>query len=226
MLVNMSSLEACVSNARVAICAKYELDQEVIDDIMAIVSESFSGLTSGATVTVSENKVKRVRKPRAPEATPRFKSGYNFYISEQFKVKKASAEPYDSQELMAELSRQWTSLTKEEKQPYQEMAAKAKAEALSENPPNESDETKPDETETTTKKPRKPRATKEEVGETETKTKKLTGYNLFYRESKDTLRENMTEGSTMGQAAGVAWKALTEEERTGYNARAKELGSA
>jgi hypothetical protein len=73
------------------------------------------------------------------------------------------------------------------------------------------------------KTPQEAKAPKEK----KTTKRRLTGYNVFYRENKDSLKTAPGSGTTTTQAVGKAWNALTDDERLKWNERAsKEADSA
>ena len=74
-------------------------------------------------------------------------------------------------------------------------------------------------------KEEKPKKAKKEKADGEPKKKRgLTGYLLFSKEKRPEVKEELGEVKPTEVVTEVAkrWKALTEEERTAWNERAKE----
>ncbi len=183
----MSSLMECLLKARADIAETYELDTEILDNIHQIVVKACKPVLDA----------KPGKAPRAEKAArvPRPKSAYNMYVHHHFQLNKEKNKESNSQEIMSAVSKQWASLTEEEKSVYVKMADEANA---------NTDFT----------------AVKKAAKSTTGKRRRITGYNLFYRENKDEIKSTRTDGVSTMKAVGAAWHALSEAGRTEYNTRA------
>jgi hypothetical protein len=136
------------------------------------------------------------------EKRPRRKTGYNLYIRAKFEeAKKNQPDDEDkkpnSQEQMAIFSKEWKDLSDEQKQPYIDQA-----EAI--NAANGAESTG-----------KGKRAGK----------RSLSGYNLFYREERDNIRESKEKETALMVAVGAAWRALSTDEQGEYKKRAAEISA-
>jgi hypothetical protein len=183
----MSSLMDCLLKARADIAETYELDAEILDNIHQIVVNACQSVLNA----------KPGKAPRAEKAArvPRPKSAYNMYVHHHFQLNKEKNKDSNSQEIMSAVSKQWASLSDEEKSVYIKMADEANA---------NTDFT----------------AVKKSVKSAGAKRRRITGYNLFYRENKDEIKTSRSEGVSTMKAVGAAWHALTDAGRTEYNTRA------
>lgn len=134
---------------------------------------------------------------------PRRKTGYNLYIRSKFEEAKSNRVEGDetktnSQEQMATFSKEWRDLSEDQKQPYIDQAESINAA----NGAESSGKGK--------------RAGK----------RNLSGYNLFYREERDHIRDSKDKDTNLMVAVGAAWKALSAEEKDAYNKQAAELSNA
>jgi hypothetical protein len=129
----------------------------------------------------------------------RCKSGYSLYMSECFQKSKDNTKDNNgggnSQESMANFSRGWSSLSKEEQNVYKQRA-------------NEINQQKP----------------VENVVECRT-VKRMTGYNLFYKENVAQVQQELSGHKNIKPMVeiGSRWKALPLEQRELYNQRAAEI---
>lgn len=132
---------------------------------------------------------------------PRLKTGYNLYIRAKFEEAKASGadegSKTNSQELMASFSKEWKDLSADERAPYIEQADAINAENGAEAS-----------------------GAKKKSGK-----KSLSGYNLFYSENKDEIRESKDKDLSLMKAVGAAWKALSKEEQDKFKERAAEMSA-
>jgi hypothetical protein len=133
---------------------------------------------------------------------PRRKTGYNLYIRAKFdEAKKNQVEGDDSkpnsQKQMSTFSKEWKDLSDDQKKPYIDQADAINAE---------------NGTESTSKSKR-------------TGKRQLSGYNLFYREERDNIRNTKDEDTSLMSAVGATWKALTSDEKGEYNKRAAVLSA-
>jgi hypothetical protein len=133
---------------------------------------------------------------------PRRKTGYNLYIRAKFDEAKQNRTDGDdsktnSQEQMATFSKEWRDLSEDQKQPYIDQAESINAE----NGAESSGKGK------------------------RTGKRNLSGYNLFYREERDNIRESKDKDTALMVAVGAAWKALSEDEQNEYKKRAAELSA-
>ncbi len=177
----------CLLKARADIAETYELDAEILDNIHQIVVNACQSVLNA----------KPGKAPRAEKAArvPRPKSAYNMYVHHHFQLNKEKNKDSNSQEIMSAVSKQWASLSDEEKSVYIKMADEANA---------NTDFT----------------AVKKSVKSAGAKRRRITGYNLFYRENKDEIKTSRSEGVSTMKAVGAAWHALTDAGRTEYNTRA------
>ena len=146
-------------------------------------------------------KVRAGGATKAEGKRPRLKTGYNLYIRAKFEEAKSSGDSgakTNSQELMASFSKEWKDLSDEARKPYIE-----KADAI--NAENGAD--------TTSSKSKK------------SGKKSLSGYNLFYSENKDDIRNTKDKDLSLMKAVGAAWKALSEDEQASYKSRAAEMSN-
>jgi len=139
---------------------------------------------------------------KGTEKRPRRKTGYNLYIRAKFDEAKQNRTDGDdsktnSQEQMATFSKEWKDLSDEQKQPYIDQAESINAE----NGAESSGKGK------------------------RTGRRNLSGYNLFYSEERDNIRESKDKDTALMVAVGAAWKALSEDEQNGYKKRAAELSA-
>jgi len=186
----MSSLMDCLLKARADIAETYELDAEILDNIHQIVVNACKSVLNAKPAAAG-------KAPRAEKAArvPRPKSAYNMYVHHHFQLNKEKNKDSNSQEIMSAVSKQWASLSDEDKAVYIKMADEANA---------NTDFT----------------AVKKPVKNAGAKRRRITGYNLFYRENKDEIKYARTEGVSTMKAVGAAWHALTDAGRTDYNTRA------
>jgi len=192
------SLMDCLAKARADIAETYELDQEILDSIHQIVVNACKPILNAKPAASSGGKAE---KPEKAAKVPRPKSAYNMFVHHHFQVNKDKSKESNSQEIMSAVSKQWASLNDEQKAEYVKMAEQA----------NESMDFS-----ATAKKPSKAPG----------KRRRITGYNLFYRENKDTIKEARSEGMSTMKAVGAAWHALTEAAREDYNTRAASEADA
>jgi hypothetical protein len=178
----------CLLKARADIAETYELDAEILDNIHQIVVNACKSMLAAKAAG---------KAPRAEKAArvPRPKSAYNMYVHHHFQLNKEKNKDSNSQEIMSAVSKQWASLSDEEKAVYIKMADDANA---------NTDFT----------------AVKKPVKSSGVKRRRITGYNLFYRENKDEIKTSRSEGVSTMKAVGAAWHALTDAGRTEYNTRA------
>jgi hypothetical protein len=188
------SLMDCLAKARADIAETYELDQEILDSIHQIVVNACKPILNAKPAAAG--------KPEKAAKVPRPKTAYNMFVHHHFQVNKANSKESNSQEIMSAVSKQWASLSDDQKAEYVKMAEKA----------NET----MDFSATPSKKPSKAGG----------KRRRITGYNLFYRENKDIIKESRSEGMSTMKAVGAAWHALTESARNEYNTRASSEADA
>jgi hypothetical protein len=165
---------------------KYTIDSEIIDDLRTFLLESGKKCVS----------VKVVAQPGSALAkAERRKTAYNIYIKSKFAEAKAEKDVRNSQELMTEYSRQWKSLSAEERAPYESDARDSNASL--------------------------PAVTSTGA------TRKMSGYNFFYQQMKDQLKEEAkTKDVKLMAHVGATWKALSEDEKKDWNERASASSSA
>jgi len=169
-----------------------------LDD--TIVDDLRAMLIAAVKVHVKPRPV--VSGAKGAERRPRRKTGYNLYIRAKFDEAKQNRTDGDdsktnSQEQMATFSKEWKDLSEDQKQPYIDQAESINAE----NGAESSGKTK------------------------RTGKRNLSGYNLFYREERDNIRESKDKDTALMVAVGAAWKALSEDEQNDYKKRAVELSA-
>lgn len=196
MTTTALTLTTCLAKARTDIADSYDLDQEILDSILQIVSNACKPLLSLAPV-------KPVKAEKA-EKVPRPRSAYNMFVHHHFQVNKDKNKESNSQQIMSEVSKQWAALTVEDKAVYVKMAEEANA----------------------TMDFSATGAKKAAAAKAPGKRRRITGYNLFYRENKDKIKELKTEGISTMKAVGSAWHGLSEAERNEYNTRASAEADA
>lgn len=172
---------------------KYDLEESIVTDLRnMLVTAAKTHVKARPVVAGGAKAEKRARR----------KTGYNLYIRAKFEEAKKSGEgdeaKSNSQVQMAAFSKEWKTLSTEEKQPFIDQAEALNAEAG---------------VETTGKNKR--------AGK-----RNLSGYNLFYREERDNIRESKDKDTALMVAVGAAWKALAQEEQDEYKKRAAELTTA
>ena len=187
----MSSLMDCLLKARADIAETYELDAEILDNIHQIVVNACQSVLNAKPA----GKAQRAEKTEKAARVPRPKSAYNMYVHHHFQLNKEKNKDSNSQEIMSAVSKQWASLSEEDKSVYIKMADEANA---------NTDFT----------------AVKKPVKSAGAKRRRITGYNLFYRENKDEIKNSRSEGVSTMKAVGAAWHGLTDAGRTEYNTRA------
>jgi hypothetical protein len=175
---------------------KYELDAEIVSVLRTLLHESCATCVVALPKAVASDAGSAKTKAKSG----RRKTGYNCYIKTQFAKAKENAADVEcnSQELMTRYSKEWQTLDEAAKQPYLDQASVINAES----------------TETS---PVAVRATAEKKGP-----KKLSGYNVFYRDNKDDIKSKLATGEKLMTKVGAEWKSLTEEQKAVYNTKAKE----
>lgn len=130
----------------------------------------------------------------------RRKTGYNCYVAARFLEAKEAGDERNSQEKMTEFSKTWKTLTPDEKKPYEQEADKANQSL----PPTSSS------------------------GSSGTGSRrKMSGYNLYYRENKNSLKAEATEeGIKIMTHVGATWRALSKDDQLVWNNRAAEIDNS
>lgn len=170
---------------------KYDLDEQIVSDLRnMLVTACKTHVKARPVVAGAAKSEKRARR----------KTGYNLYIRSKFEEAKKNGgddeeSKSNSQIQMSAFSKEWKTLSAEEKQPFIDQAESLNAEAG---------------VESTGKNKR--------AGK-----RKLSGYNLFYREERNNIRESKDKDTALMVAVGNAWKALAQEEQDEYKQRAAEL---
>ena len=186
----MDQVKPGIEEGITAFTSKYELDKEIIDDLRQMLLAGCKNHVKATRTTVSATRTEGSRTRR--------KTGYNMYIKHQFSEAKQNTSKEDkgnSQELMAKFSKEWNQLSKEEKQPYLDMAEEV-------NTANGADTT----------------SSKKASGGK----KRISGYNMFYRENKDEIKAGLEEGEKLMTKVGEAWRSLSDDEKKVWNERAAE----
>lgn len=191
--MNHSQYSACIDAGLEAFASQYDTDASVIEALRSLFMKQWR-LPSSATGETAAPVV------RAEGKTTRRKTGYNVFVSSKFNESKTNGDNREPQERMAEFSKEWKNLSKEEKAPYEEEAAASNKQSGAE--------------------------TTKSVTSGTTKKRGLSGYNLFYRESKDQIKAELEPNENLMKHVGAAWRALTTEEQLDWNTRAKELNES
>ena len=180
-----------------AFTEKYELEALVVADLRTFLLSSckkyVKEVKAAPVVSAVETDAKSV-----PGRTRR-KTGYNMYIKTQFDESKANVSVEDdnktnSQELMSKFSKEWKVLSDTEKQPFLDRAREVNTASG---------------IDTTEAKPK-------------TK-KKISGYNLFYMQNKDAIKEELADGQKLMAEVGAQWRALSEDEQSQWRVKAEEF---
>ncbi len=190
-----TTLKTCIDKARADIAEAYELEPEILESIYHIILKACKPVLdqkpAKATADAPAAKAAKAHRPM---------SAYNMFVREQFRVLNENPDREkgagNSQQIMSTVSGQWAKLSAEEKEKYIQMASDVNGEPAKDKPA---------------------KGKKAAGGESK---RRLTGYNLFYREHKDDIKANREEGLTTMKAVGQAWRSLSEDERTAYNERA------
>ena len=202
----MDAYTIAIQNAIGKFSSLYEIDQDIVDALKALLiahgKQNFPD-------TVAAAKPKRTRKVSGddaakPKKAPRM-NGYNMYVRQKFGEAKANGTY--SKDLMAELGAAWKQMTDEEKQPYKDMAEEINA-TQSASDAEDQPAAAP-----------APAQTKKGASSS----KKLNGYNLFYRERREDIKAGLEEGEKLMTKVGQVWKELTDDERAEYKERAAAL---
>ena len=140
---------------------------------------------------------KTVSAIRPKRRAARKRSGYNLYIKEKFNNRSnvEAEKDQNSQDLMSLYSKTWKALDETERGVYNQ---RAKDENQSGSSASAS-------------------STRSSKGQ-----HRVTGYNVFYRENKDSIKENLQEGERLMAVVGARWKALSQSEKDEWNARGRE----
>ena len=184
----------CLLNARKVISDTYEMDESTLDSIHQIMVKACEPILTAKPVKSKEPATEA--KAKAKVVRP--KSAYNMFVKDMFRKNKEDGKGKNSQDIMCEVPGMWAKLKEDEKKIYIDMATEANAELNLEDA-----------------------GKKKAPKEADVSKRRITGYNVFYRENKDTLKESAVRDSlpTM-KVVGNAWKALTYDERTNWNTRA------
>lgn len=180
----MDAYNAAVKSALTEFTTKYQIEEEIVNDLRDLLVAAGKKHVKAVTSTSTSSSA-----GTATASGSRRKTAYNVYIKAKFAEAKEGGETRNSQELMTEFSRQWKTLSAEDKAPYESEAKDSNAS--------------------------RPATT------TTGATRKMSGYNLFYRERKDDLKEEAKAGNVkLMTHVGAAWKALSDAEKKEWNDRA------
>lgn len=125
----------------------------------------------------------------------RRRNAYNMYVKAKFAELKADDPEASSQDTMAEVSRGWRQVSATEKQLYQDMADKY-------NTDNGTDMSNK----------KKTRSGK----------RRVTGYNIFYRDMHNDIKLTKDETDSLMIAVGKQWRALSADEQAEWNEKARQ----
>ena len=203
-----------VDNSMSVVRSGYEVDNDFLNTIRDILYEQGKSVFSA-----SEPKSRKT--PNATQQlikhNKRRLAGYNLFVQEESKKLKEAKEqgtvPADitSQQHFAEFGAKWRELPDEEKAKYKALALQQSATdpASSSSSSSSNDAT----TKTSGKKP-----------------KRITGYNLYYKENHERIKQEQTtplpEGTSILSVVGAQWKLLEKAEKTLYNDRAKAINES
>jgi hypothetical protein len=172
-------------------------------DLDTVVVEDLRAMLTNAMKTHIKPRPAVAGGAKSESKRTRRKTGYNLYIRAKFEEARNSQtdDPdakTNSQVLMSSFSKEWKGLSEEDKMPYLNEAEAINAENGAE---------------TSTKGKGKGK-------------KSLSGYNLYYSENKDTIRDGLVkDGDGLMKTVGATWKALSKEEQMDYNKRAAEISA-
>lgn len=189
----MEQLTKGIDEGIQAFTDKYELEESVTRDLRQLLLESCKKHVKTPTPVTANKKVPTEAKSASKT---RRKTGYNMYIKHQFDEAKKAGEDTgktNSQDLMGRFSKEWKALSDEDKQPFMDAAQKLNSDLG---------------VEPVTRRKGK---------------KKLTGYNLYYRDNKDRIKSELSEGEKLMDVVGAQWRALTDEGRKSWNTRAADI---
>jgi hypothetical protein len=156
------------------------------DDIIELFKEAINN----AIEEVEKESKTKTKKSKTGTGKKRGPSGYNIFI------KKRMPELKNFSDAAAE----WKTMTKEQKQPFNDEAKQRKT---------KTDDEHEEETSDTDKKKK-----------SEKKKRTPSGYNLFMREQNAIYKEKGEKGNHMKDIA-TTWKALSDEKKKTYNNKAK-----
>lgn len=200
--MDKSQYNASINEGLKEFASKYEVDMDIINSLRELLLLHYRATSSVSVAHSVAGSVKAGSGARAGTGSRR-KTGYNVYIKAKFDESKASGtDTRSSQQKMAEFSKEWKDLSKEDKLPFEQQAASYNAEGNAAVVDDSVSSVGP------------------------AKKRGLSGYNLFYRESKDQIRADMeASGSNenLMKHVGAAWKALPVDEQKDWAARAKAL---
>lgn len=179
---------------------KYELDAEIVNVLRTLLLDSCRDCVKVPVRATARSSSSAAEKPKSS----RRKTGYNCYIKQQFAAAKAAGADAggNSQALMTKFSKEWQNLDESSKQPYVDEASRINAESAESEPV--------------------PHVAASPPAEKKSGPKKLSGYNVFYRDNKDQIKQSLSGDEKLMTKVGAAWKSLTDEEKAVYNAKAKE----
>lgn len=178
---------------------RYDISDDVLNDMKALVLES-------CKKHVSKAKMSETKNSSGASSKTRKRNGYNMFIKSRFKESKENTtegvDVPNSQTLMTEFSKAWKDLSDEDRQKYLDMATEY-------NQAHGTD------------------TSVEKVKPSGKPKRRITGYNVFYRDNREEIKANKEDDSvTLMQAVGKTWKALSDEERKEWNDRAEAEADA
>jgi hypothetical protein len=219
----MDAFAIAINQAIEAFSNKFEMEQEILDNLKDLLMEAGKrNMASGVSAAAAAPKRKtRATASAAPKAKRQHRmNGYNMYIKQKFRDAKSDGSMHQDGSLrpglMGEISKAWKDMSDEDKQTYKDMADEFNA---SQATASGSDGDGPvDSADDAAAAAPKAKAKAKAKG-----TKKLNGYNLFYREMRDEIKAGLEEGEKLMAKVGQVWKELTDAERDDYKERAAAL---
>lgn len=228
-----SMCEDAIGQAITALSTKYGFDAEEAQRELNLGKIKISATTTKA----SQKKTPSDKPKRGPTGYLVFSKEMRADVRAELESELAEDEKLKPQQVVTALAARWKLLSDEEKE---EWNSKAKAASTSDDevPADEKELEKPVEKKAAGKKPvEKPtsKTTDKKADKGETSKKRQSGYLLFGKEMrkdiKEALEAELEEGEKLKPQAVVTeiaaqWKALSDEEKEEWNAKAKTPNSS
>lgn len=129
--VAMEQYRTAYNEAVKAWTSKYDVEQEVISDLISLLDESGKNHVKNPVLI---GAVAASASTSASKGASRRKTGYNMYIKAKFSKAKEDGDDRDSQTQMKQYSGEWKHLSDEEKKPYEDLAQEANVGLPTEKP--------------------------------------------------------------------------------------------
>ena len=236
-----SMCEDAIGQAITALSTKYGFDAEEAQRELNLGKIKISATTTKA----SQKKTASDKPKRGPTGYLVFSKEMRADVRAELESELAEDEKLKPQQVVTALAARWKLLSDEEKE---EWNSKAKAASTSDDevPAEDKEVVKPVEKKSTAKEPvekpvekkstgKKPVENKPEKDKGESSKKRQNGYLLFGKEMrkdiKEALEAELEEGEKLKPQAVVTeiaaqWKALSDEEKEEWNAKAKTPNSS